>query len=472
MRFILNYIYNSSYQLFLILVPIVTLPYLARTLGPEYLGINSYTYSVTYYFTLLAVLGTTTYAQREVAYVRDNPEKLHRFFWEVELLSVITTLTSYIILAAVILFSDKYSLFFWAYSIVVIANIFDISWLFIGTEQFSILAVRNFVIKIFSVILIFTLVKSRYDLIDYILINSCSTLLSNLLLWPYIKQMNLFVGVKHLKPFRHLKGTLALFVPQISVTLYTVLNKVLLGYMGKIKAGSYFDNADKIVRLTFTLLTSLSTVLMPVIANEVAKKNTKNVNKILRQSMMFSLCMSIALFFGFLGLSDRLVPLFLGSDYGAVKYILKVQAFILIPMSIANVVGNQYLVPLKKSKQLNVSIISGSVINILISVPMILFWGAEGASYAVLISETLVTLVQLWLVRNSLSFKGILSEIVKYVVAAIVMSFMIQLIQRFIEGWPSIIASVVFGASIYFISLFMLHSQIMRMGKKLLKRVK
>nr|WP_257593849.1 hypothetical protein [Lactiplantibacillus plantarum] len=92
--------------------------------------------------------------------------------------------------------------------------------------------------------------------------------------------MNLFVGVKHLKPFRHLKGTLALFVPQISVTLYTVLNKVLLGYMGKIKAGSYFDNADKIVRLTFTLLTSLSTVLMPVIANEVAKKNTKNVNKI------------------------------------------------------------------------------------------------------------------------------------------------------------------------------------------------
>lgn len=157
MRFVKNYIYNSSYQLFLILIPIVTLPYLARTLGPEYLGINSYTYSVTYYFTLLAVLGTTTYAQREVAYVRDNLAKLSRLFWEVELLSIFTTLFSYLLLVLVILFSSQYSIFFWAYSITVLANVLDISWLFIGIEKFSVLAIRNFFIKIISVILIFTL---------------------------------------------------------------------------------------------------------------------------------------------------------------------------------------------------------------------------------------------------------------------------------------------------------------------------
>lgn len=311
MRFVKNYIYNSSYQLFLILIPIVTLPYLARTLGPEYLGINSYTYSVTYYFTLLAVLGTTTYAQREVAYVRDNLAKLSRLFWEVELLSIFTTLFSYLLLVLVILFSSQYSIFFWAYSITVLANVLDISWLFIGIEKFSVLAIRNFFIKIISVILIFTLVKSQGDLLNYILINSCSILLSNVLLWPYVKRLNLIQNVKVLRPFRHLRGTLALFAPQIFSTLYTVLNKVLLGYMGKIKEGSYFDNADKIVRLTFTLLSSLSTVLMPVIANEVAKRNTKNINRILRQSMVFSLCMSIAVFFGFFGLSNRLIPLFL-----------------------------------------------------------------------------------------------------------------------------------------------------------------
>lgn len=470
MKFIKNYIYNSSYQIFLILIPIITLPYLARVLGPEYLGINSYTYSVTYYFTLIAVLGTTTYAQREVAYVRDNPEKLQRFFWEIEILSIITTLCSYVMLAAVIVFAGKYELFFWAYSVTVLANIFDVSWLFVGIEKFSILAFRNFIVKIVSVILIFSLVKSSDDLIIYILINSLSTLFSNMLLWPYIKKMNLFHRVANIRPFRHLKGTLALFIPQISVTLYTVLNKVLLGSMGKIKDGSYFDNADKIVRLTFTLLTSLSTVLMPVIANEVAKKNTKNIQKILRQSMIFSLCMSIAVFAGFLGLSDRLVPLFLGANYEPVGFILKVQAFILIPMSIANVIGNQYLVPLKKSKKLNISIISGSVINILISVPLIMWWGADGASYAVLISETLVTTVQVYMIHRELKFPGIWVEVLKYIMAAAIMFGVVLWLQALIAGWLSIIVCVALGATVYFVILFILKAQILLFAKEMLRK--
>lgn len=470
LRFVKNYIYNSSYQLFLILIPIVTLPYLARTLGPEYLGINSYTYSVTYYFTLLAVLGTTTYAQREVAYVRDNLAKLSRLFWEVELLSIFTTLFSYLLLVLVILFSSQYRIFFWAYSITVLANVLDISWLFIGIEKFSVLAIRNFFIKIISVILIFTLVKSQGDLLNYILINSCSILLSNVLLWPYVKRLNLIQNVKVLRPFRHLRGTLALFAPQIFSTLYTVLNKVLLGYMGKIKEGSYFDNADKIVRLTFTLLSSLSTVLMPVIANEVAKRNTKNINRILRQSMVFSLCMSIAVFFGFFGLSNRLIPLFLGQNFNPVKYILKVQAFILIPMSVANVVGSQYLVPLKKSRQLNISIIAGSIINILVSIPLINFWGAKGASYAVLLSETLVTSVQLWMVRNDLKFPGIWKEIFKYIVAALVMLEIIVLIQNIIDGWLSIAVCVVMGAGVYFSVLFILRAEVIKMGMLLIRK--
>ena len=136
MRVIKNYLYNFSYQIFLILVPTITLPYLSRVLGPKMLGINSYTYSLTYYFTLFAVLGTTTYAQREIAYVRNNTEKLKKFFWEVEILSIITTALSYSVLAIIIIVSPQYNVFLWIYSISVIANIFDISWFFIGMENF------------------------------------------------------------------------------------------------------------------------------------------------------------------------------------------------------------------------------------------------------------------------------------------------------------------------------------------------
>lgn len=463
MKIIKNYMYNSSYQLLLIILPIITLPYVARILGPTCLGINSYTYSFTNYFVLIAVLGTTTYAQREIAYIREDHEKVIHFFWEIELLNVITTAFSYLIFVIVLLFMPKYHVFFWAYSLSIVANVFDVSWLFMGMENFAILAIRNAVIKICSVAFIFILVKNNNDLLTYVLINSGSILLSNLSLWTYVKKWNILVPLKDIKklhPFSHFRGTFALFIPQISITLYTLLNKVLLGYMGKIKAGSYFDNADKIVRLTFTLLLSLSTVLMPVIANEIAKKNRIKVQNLLRQSLLFSVCISVALFFGFLSVSDRLVPLFLGKQFGEVSVLLKIQAFTLIPMAVANVIGNQYLIPSRKSKQLNISIFSGSLFNILISIPLILKLGALGASVSILFSETLVTVTQLWQVRGELAFKGITSEVFKYVIAGVIMLLCVSIELSMLGGWLSLVLGIMLGSIIYIVMLILLKANI------------
>ncbi|KRO00389.1 polysaccharide biosynthesis C-terminal domain-containing protein [Companilactobacillus kimchiensis] len=471
MKIIKNYLYNSSYQLFLIILPIITLPYLSRILGPTYMGINSYTYSIINYFILIAVLGTTTYGQREIAYLKNDWFKISHLFWEIEILNVITTVISYAILSIVIISSGKYQIFLWAYSISVIANVFDVSWLFMGLENFSALALRNFFVKIISVIMIFTFVKNENDLFIYILINSLSILVSNLLLWPYVKKWKIFIGIKDFKrlhPFSHLKGTVALFIPQISITLYTVLDKVLLGYMGDIKGASYFDNSDKIVRLTFTLLTSASTVLMPMIATEISKRNLKKMNGVLKKSLSFSLCISIALFAGIIGVSDKFVPLFLGSQFDEVKIILKLQAFILIPMSIANVVGNQYLIPSRKSKQLNVSIISGSILNVIVSIPLISMDGAFGASISAMLSESVVTITQLWQVRKSLTFKGINSDIAKYLIAAIIMFLFLYFEQMFIPGWISIIIGVLLGSVIYFSILIILKATIVDFAYRIL----
>jgi Polysaccharide biosynthesis protein. len=112
LKIIKNYIYNSSYQLFLIILPIITLPYVARVLGPTYLGINSYTYSVTNYFVMFAVLGTTTYAQREIAYLRNDWVKISKLFWEVESLNLVATFLSFVVLSMLIVLSSKYQMFF------------------------------------------------------------------------------------------------------------------------------------------------------------------------------------------------------------------------------------------------------------------------------------------------------------------------------------------------------------------------
>ncbi|MCW3779556.1 oligosaccharide flippase family protein [Levilactobacillus namurensis] len=465
MKVIKNYFYNSSYQIFLIILPIITLPYVSRILGPTYLGINSYTYSLTNYFVLFAVLGTTVYGQREIAYLRNNRRGRSVLFWELEFLNLLTTGISFLVLVMVIFGMPNYHIFMWAYSINVIANVFDVSWLFMGTERFSVLVIRNFFVKITSVVLIFTLVKSSDDLITYVLINSLSVLFSNLLLWPYLKELISFdvkVLLPDMHPFQHLRGTIALFVPQISITLYTVLNKIILGYMGKIREESYFDNSDKIVRLVFTVLTSLSTVLMPVVAGEISKGKSENVQKLLKLSLSFSLFIVFPLCFGLIALSSQLIPLFLGNQYRGAIILLQIQSVILIPMTIANVIGNQYLVPSRKSRQLNVSIITGSIFNILVSFPLIYYYGALGAAYAILMSESLVTVMQVIQVKGMLLFKGMGGDLVKAFMSALVMGLVVLLEQSLLSGWISIIFGIGLGVVVYACVLLMCRTRLVK----------
>ncbi|WP_444195881.1 oligosaccharide flippase family protein, partial [Catenibacterium sp.] len=56
-----NLLYQSFYEIIIIILPLLTSPYISRVLGAENLGIFSYTYSVAYYFQLLGMLGIKFY---------------------------------------------------------------------------------------------------------------------------------------------------------------------------------------------------------------------------------------------------------------------------------------------------------------------------------------------------------------------------------------------------------------------------
>ena len=78
-----NFIYNIVYQILIMILPLITAPYIARTLGDEKLGIFSYTYSVAAYFALFAILGLNNYGNRTVAKIRANRKQLSTTFWEI-----------------------------------------------------------------------------------------------------------------------------------------------------------------------------------------------------------------------------------------------------------------------------------------------------------------------------------------------------------------------------------------------------
>ena len=121
-----NYIYSSFYQIILIIVPFITAPYLARTLLPEAIGINSYVSAVVQVFSLLGLLGLNNYSIREVAYARDDKKKLSKVFSElISLRFILLVITSIIYFVYAML--SEYKIYFLIQYIAVFSTFFDVS---------------------------------------------------------------------------------------------------------------------------------------------------------------------------------------------------------------------------------------------------------------------------------------------------------------------------------------------------------
>src|SRR5574344_496773 len=132
-----NYIYNVIYQIFAMIVILITTPYVSRVLGSELIGIYSYTYSIVSYFILIGSLGISLYGQREIAYCQDNESKRSQVFWEIFILKAILTVLSGIVFYFIFCINGSYALYYKILMLELIANGLDIIWLFQGLEDFK-----------------------------------------------------------------------------------------------------------------------------------------------------------------------------------------------------------------------------------------------------------------------------------------------------------------------------------------------
>ena len=181
-----NYMYNLVYQILILILPLVTTPYLSRVLGSDGVGIYSYTYAIVTYFVLFGSLGISLYGQREIAYAQDRPRKRKKIFFELIIIRFITVLIAAIVFFLWFVKGDQYQTYYMILLIELFATAFDISWFFQGIEEFKKTVLRNVLVRIVSVSLVFVFVKTSEDLWKYILIYSLGDFLGNLLLWFYL----------------------------------------------------------------------------------------------------------------------------------------------------------------------------------------------------------------------------------------------------------------------------------------------
>ena len=456
-----NYLYNLIYQILLIIIPIITTPYVSRVLGADGVGKYSFSNSIVSYFVIFASLGFGYYAQREIAKYQDNKKKQSEIFWEIIIVrsvSVLTALVVYFTVMALGVFKEEYTLLMMILSVSILAVAFDISFLFAGNEVFSKTVLTNTLLRILNVVAIFVFVKDRNDLWKYVLITALTGLIANASLAVYSKDFLCKIEIKNLKPVRHIKPAVILFLPTIAISVYTYLDKTMIGVItGSDFENGFYEQAEKIVKMVMTVVTSLGTVMIPRNANAFERKDMEAIRRNIYRSVRFVLFLGIPMMIGLIAVSDNMVPWFLGDGYYKSANIMKILSVLVLAIGLNNVFGLQYLIPAGEDKKFTLSVTCGAVTNFLLNLVLIRLFKSYGAAIATIVAEIAVAVIMFCFIRKNISLREIFKSSIKYMISGIIMFVPCSMLGRILA--PSIINTfiIVFtGVVVYLICLILL----------------
>lgn len=430
-----NYIYSLIYQLSIIIIPLITTPYISRVLNADGIGIYSYTVSIVTYFSMFATLGVAVYGQLEIASYRDNVGTRSKTFWEILVARTITSVIVCGIYIVFIILNNKYRTMYIILLLNIIATMLDISWYFQGVEKFKLTVTRNLIVKIMGTILIFLFVKKQTDLYKYALILQGTILIGNLTLWPYLKKEVEKVSFKELKFYKHWKKSIIFFIPTFATSVYTVLDKSMIGWItGSEFQNGYYEQAHKIEQTLVTMITSLGIVTMPRVKYLLNNKSEDQAHNIIDNAMEFIIFISIPMMFGLFIVTNNLVPWFLGENYLECIPILKIFSVLMLVVGLDSTIGRQCLMAAGKQSQFNIGVICGAITNFILNMILIPKFNAVGAAVASVSAEIVILTIFMYYSRNFLNINKMIKSIIKYSIYSCVMSLIAIVATKLIGG--------------------------------------
>lgn len=446
-----NFIYNVAYQILVLIVPLITSPYLTRTIGAEGLGVYSFTQSFAHYFVLCIMLGVNNYGNREIARTRDNKEECSKTFWEIYSFQFILLCALTLIYCGYLVIRKPENLIIYVFQMLYVVSAgFDINWACFGLERFRLTVIRNACIKVFSTIAIFTLVHDSSDLGIYTVIIAGGCLISQLALWPFIlKEFDLrrpsWPGIK-----RHIKPNLMLFLPVIAVSLYTIMDKLMLGVMStKVEVG-YYAYAERVIQIPSSIVAALGTVMLPRASNLVRNGHGDQGKNLLVRSMQFAMLISIGCGFGVMAISKELIPWYYGADFTRCALFTAWLAPVVYLTSWNSVIRTQYVIPYGYDRIYLATVSVGAVVNLILNVLFIRTYQGIGAVIATDIAQFAVCFVQYLLLKNKLDYKEFRSDTVCFFVTGLAMFIGLYILPDFSKvDIVNILYKILVGAAFY-----------------------
>lgn len=448
----INFLLNIAYQLLKIALPLLTVPYLSRVLLSDGIGQYSFTYSISDYFVLAGMLGLNQYGNRAIARVRDSKDERSRVFCSIYCMQFIW---AFVVVLAYVFWalwgSGSYRTLAMAWILSVSADLFDISWFFFGMEEFKLTVTRNIILKLFSLVLIFQFVRGPNDVAVYCGITSLNFFLTAIALWPFVFKRISFYKPSLEEVLAHIKPNLLLFAPVVAISLYTQMDKILLGVLSTSQQVGFYDYSEKLSKIPLALITALGTVMLPRMSGVIAMGNTTGASRYLNLSFNLAIIMAMGFAFGIASISDVFVPIFFGAGWDECILLMALLSGIIPVVATSNVLGVQYLIPCGKDKQYTISVFIGAVVNIALNVALVPVMDALGSVIAVLIAEFSVLLCQALMVNKAIQINAWLLPSICSAGSGLIMYIAVKSISYFLPevSLSVLIIKVIVGVLVY-----------------------
>ena len=469
MKVIKNYLYNLSYQILTIILPIITVPYVTRIFTSEALGNYIFYNSIVSYFSLFAMLGIGVYGTKQIAAASD----VSSTFWNIyaiQLIASILAIAVYLIVAFSI--PQMSGVIPLIVGITLFANMMDISWLFSGKEDFKKITIRNIVVRLIGVISIFTFVKSSDDLYLYVFLIVIFDFLGQFVMWvpakKFIKRpsFNAKVIKKNLHPI------VLLFLPQVAISLYVVLDRTLLGLLGSYSDVGIYEQGQKLISILLKVVSSLGVVMLPRVANLLSERRDKEAQNMVKFSFILYNLIIFPMIFGLIAVNEVFVKLFLGQKFQDVKYVLYVIVFNIMFVGWTNILGYQVLVVRNKNKEFMLSTTIPAFVSVAVNIAVIPFFGYIGASITSVVVEILVFAIQWYYSRNIINKNLLFNKDLAKIICSSLVMFGAVMLCKMALGLDGIIGLIIYlavGGISYLGMIFLLKTVNIREMKAMLK---
>lgn len=391
------------------LLPLVTLPYITRIVGPENYGSIEFATVTVLFFSAIVTYGFTFTATRKIAELKDDWRRISVVYSTVMqaklLLLILSSALFVVLLFLVPEYSSEWKIMLFAFPFVIGWGLYP-DFLFQGRQKLGVIAGANFGIKLLAAILIFTLLREEEDYYIVCGINSFAQISASLVTLVYAHKHYVQlrwhkVASRLMKAY--LRSGLYIFCSHFFTRVYTFGIIIFLAFLLPEKELGLFSAAMKLIVVGQSFLfTPIGGALFPYLA-KLAKED---LSRFYQERRKFALLTIVITGFasGILMVWPRFfVNLVFGSDYLSVAPILQLMAPVLMLTALSHFAMKQGLMVLKADSANLWVVLIGGVGSLLLNWFLIDYAGMLGAAWAKLSVEALLAISALYFFQRAKS---------------------------------------------------------------------